>query len=116
MKPQGTQHLSVPSFLLYVNQTFINDYYHYFRRYVDMQDACEASNSNVYLNQLQDRKCTYNVTLRSVRADCWGEKTMCYIFCVQWRTEEGGWGVQTPPRHSEGPPKWCQTQPYCENC
>ena len=23
----------------------------------------------------------------------------------------GGWGVQTPPRNSEGPPKSCQTQP-----
>ena len=28
----------------------------------------------------------------------------------------GGLGVQTPPRNSEGPPKWCQNQPYCENC
>jgi len=27
----------------------------------------------------------------------------------------GGCGVQTP-RHSEGPPKSCQTQPDCENC
>jgi hypothetical protein len=25
------------------------------------------------------------------------------------------WGVQTPPRNSEGPPKSCQTQPDCEN-
>ena len=27
----------------------------------------------------------------------------------QWRSE-GGWGVQTPPPNSEGPPKLCQTQ------
>ena len=33
----------------------------------------------------------------------------------QWRTE-GGYGVQTPPRNSEDPPKLCQTQPDCENC
>ena len=36
---------------------------------------------------------------------------------TQWRTEGGGWGVQTPsPRNFEGPPKLCQTQPDCENC
>ena len=34
----------------------------------------------------------------------------------QWRTEGGVWGVQTPPRNFEGPPKSCQTQPDCENC
>jgi len=28
----------------------------------------------------------------------------------------GVWGVQTPLRNSEGLPKSCQTQPYCENC
>ena len=28
----------------------------------------------------------------------------------------GGWGVQPPPRNSEGPPKSCHTQPDCENC
>ena len=32
--------------------------------------------------------------------------------CIgQWHTEGGGWGVQTPPQNSEGPPKLCQTQP-----
>jgi len=28
----------------------------------------------------------------------------------------GVWGVQTPPRNSEGPPKSCQAQADCENC
>ena len=28
----------------------------------------------------------------------------------QWRTEKG-WGVQPPPRNSEGTPELCQTEP-----
>ena len=28
----------------------------------------------------------------------------------------GGLGCSNPPRNSEGPPKFCQTQPDCENC
>ena len=28
----------------------------------------------------------------------------------------GDLGCSTPPQNSEGPSKWCQTQPYCENC
>ena len=38
------------------------------------------------------------------------------LYCGQWHTE-GGFGVFKPPlRSSEGPPKSCQNQPYCENC
>jgi len=49
-----------------------------------MQDACEASNSNVYLNQLQDRKCTCIVTLRSVCADIAGvnKQYVTYSVCL----------------------------------
>jgi hypothetical protein len=42
-----------------------------------MKDDCEASNSNVYLNQLQDNKRTYNVTLRRVRATTAGVEKQC---------------------------------------
>ena len=33
---------------------------------------------------------------------------------AQWRTGGGGRGFNPPPRNSEDPPKWCQTQPDCE--
>jgi hypothetical protein len=45
-----------------------------------MKDACEASNSNVDLNQLQGRKCTCNVTLKRVRATIFGVKKQCVTY------------------------------------
>jgi len=46
----------------------------------------------------------------------WRMRIACWIQTRtqnQWRTE---WGVNPPPRNSEGPPESFQTQPDCENC
>jgi len=45
-----------------------------------MKDACEASNSNIYLNQLQDRERTYNVKLRRVSATAVGVEKQCVTY------------------------------------
>ena len=51
-----------------VNQTLTSDYHYHFRRDVHMNGAGVALNSNVYINQLRDRKRRFNVTLRHVGA------------------------------------------------
>ena len=43
-------------------------------------------------------------------------KIECVKSTVAVAYRGGLWGVQPPPRTSEGPPKSCQTQPDCENC
>ena len=40
---------------------------------------------------------------------------ICVKYCESVAYRVGG-GFNPPPRNSEGPPKSCQTQPYCENC
>ena len=46
-----------------------------------------------------------------VKTTVLGNTTLRTLEVRQWRTEGEIWGVQTPPRNSEGPPKSCQTQP-----
>ena len=87
---------------------YFNTLYIYTMFTLNKEVQCPRQEHNVTVISLLIKRAAYILAEQHGQIQC----------TMQWCTGEGGFGVFKPPpsRNSNGPPKSCQTQPYCENC